>query len=116
MRGLDPLGRVGGEEFVVLLPGAKETDAEELVERYQQGIAAMALPHASSPTADHVTFSIGIAHTIPSATRDPASLINAADTAMYRAKTGGRSRAAVATRADWEIDKDAPRSQAASLT
>lgn len=111
----DFVARYGGEEFVVLLPGAKAIDAEELVQRYQQGIAAMALPHASSPTADHVTFSIGIAHIVPSASRDPASLVNAADTAMYRAKTAGRARFAVASQADWDIDKDAPRSQAAEL-
>lgn len=114
-RASDLVARYGGEEFVVLLPGAKENDAEELVQRYQDGIAAMALAHASSPTADHVTFSIGVAHVVPNATRDPASLVNAADTAMYRAKTAGRARFAVATRADWEIDKDAPRSQAGAL-
>lgn len=111
----DLVTRYGGEEFVVLLPGARLSDAEELAQRCQQGIAAMALPHASSPTADHVTFSIGIAFVGPSAAHDPASLVNAADTAMYRAKTAGRARYVVATRADWEIDKDEPRSQAGEL-
>lgn len=111
----DLVARYGGEEFVVLLPGAEASDAEELAQRCLQGIASMALPHASSPTAGHVTFSIGIAHVCPIATHDPASLVNAADTAMYRAKTAGRARYAVATVADWEIDKDAPRSQAGDL-
>lgn len=111
----DLVARYGGEEFVVLLPGAKLTDAVELAQRCQQGISAMALPHAASPTADHVTFSIGIAFVGPSAANEPASLVNAADTAMYRAKTAGRARYAVATRADWEIDKDEPRSQSGAL-
>ncbi len=111
----DLVARYGGEEFVVLLPGAKLADAEELAQRCQHGIAAMALPHASSPTAGHVTFSIGIAQVVPDAARDPASLVNAADTAMYRAKTAGRARSAVAALADWEIDKDAPRSQTGAL-
>ena len=111
----DLVARYGGEEFVVLLPGARLADALELAQRCQQGIDAMALPHASSPTADHVTFSIGIACVVPSATQQPAALVNAADTAMYRAKTAGRAQYAVATRADWEIDKDEPRSQAGAL-
>ena len=90
--------------------------ARRCIKRCLQGIANMALPHASSPTADHVTFSIGIAHVYPSASHDPASLVNAADTAMYRAKTAGRARYEVADLADWEIDKDAPRSQPAALS
>lgn len=109
------VARYGGEEFVVLSPGAEVGQAEELAQRCLEGIASMALPHASSPTANHVTFSIGIAHVYPSAAHDPASLVNAADTAMYRAKTAGRARYEVADLADWEIDKDAPRSQTADL-
>lgn len=109
------VARYGGEEFVVLLPGAEVGQAEEMAQRCLEGIANMALPHASSPTAGHVTFSIGIAHVDPSAAHDPATLVNAADTAMYRAKTAGRARYKVANLADWEIDKDAPRTQPAAL-
>jgi diguanylate cyclase (GGDEF)-like protein len=109
------VARYGGEEFVVLLPGAEVGHAEELARRCLEGIAKMALPHASSPTAGHVTFSIGIGHVYPSAGHDPASLVNAADTAMYRAKTAGRARYEVAGLADWEIDKDAARSRPAEL-
>jgi len=110
------VARYGGEEFVVLLPGANIGQAEELAQRCLEGIAKIALPHASSPTAGHVTCSIGIAHVYPSAAHDAASLVNAADTAMYRAKTAGRARYEVADLADWEIDKDAPRSQTGDLS
>lgn len=109
------VARYGGEEFVILLPGADVAQAEDLARLCLDGIARMALPHASSPTADHVTFSIGIAHVYPSASGKPATLVNAADTAMYRAKMGGRARYAVADLADWEIDKDAPRTTTSDL-
>jgi len=109
------VARYGGEEFVVLLPGAELMKAEDLAKRCLEGISRLALAHASSPTAGHVTFSIGIAHVYPSATGEPATLVNAADTAMYRAKMAGRARYAVANLADWQIDKDAPRSTIGDL-
>ncbi len=109
------VARYGGEEFVILLPAAGLSQAEELAQRCLDGIAQLALPHAASPTAPHVTFSIGIAQLVPSAMRDPASLVNAADTAMYRVKSAGRARYEVADLADWEIDKDAPRSRPGEL-
>ncbi len=109
------VARYGGEEFVILLPAAGLPQAEELAQRCLDGIAQLALPHAASPTATHVTFSIGIAQVVPSASRDSASLVNAADAAMYRAKSAGRARYEVADLADWEIDKDAPRSRPGEL-
>ncbi len=109
------VARYGGEEFVILLPGAGGAQAEDLAQRCLKAIAGVALPHVSSPTADHVTFSIGIAQAVPDATRDPTSLVNAADAAMYRAKMAGRARYVMASQADWDIDKDAPRSQAGDL-
>lgn len=109
------VARYGGEEFVILLPSAGAAQAEELAQRCLHAVADLALPHASSPTGDHVTFSIGIAHVVPGVARDPTSLVNAADAAMYRAKMAGRARYAIASQADWNIDKDAPRSQAGDL-
>ncbi len=104
------VARYGGEEFVVLLPATEIAQAEEMAQRCLMEIAHLAIPHASSPTASHVTFSIGIAHVHPSASHEPELLVNAADTAMYRAKSAGRACYAVADLADWEIEKDAPRS------
>lgn len=109
------VARYGGEEFAILLPGAGRAHAEDLAQRCLHAVAGLALPHVSSPTADHVTFSIGIAQLVPGSTRDPTSLVNAADAAMYRAKMAGRARYAMASQADWNIDKDAPRSQAGDL-
>jgi diguanylate cyclase (GGDEF)-like protein len=109
------LARYGGEEFVILLPGAGMDKAEELAQRCLAAVVSAALPHVASPTARHITVSIGIAQVVPDAMRDPTTLVNAADAAMYRAKTAGRARYALAGQADWDIDKDAPRSQAGDL-
>jgi diguanylate cyclase (GGDEF)-like protein len=110
------LARYGGEEFVMLMPGADLTQAMAMAQRCLDRIVQEAIPHGSSPTARHVTFSIGIACVLPSSSRDAESLVNAADTAMYRAKVAGRARYEVADIADWEIDKDAHRTRPATLT
>lgn len=111
----ETLARFGGEEFVLLLPGADQRQAEEMAQRCLRRIAREAIAHGSSPTAPYVTFSIGIACVVPKASRGPESLVNAADTAMYRAKTGGRNGYEVADTADWEIDKDAHRTRPGAL-
>jgi diguanylate cyclase (GGDEF)-like protein len=92
-RKIDMLGRVGGEEFAVLLPGADMSAAMAFAERLRQRIASTPL------TIDHqvlaVTVSIGIA---AMHARDPggdAALIRA-DKALYRAKRGGRNRVELA--------------------
>jgi len=109
------VARYGGEEFVMLLPGAELPHAEDVARRCLEGMRDEAIPHAASPTGEYVSFSIGLAQIVPSGARDPESLVNAADAAMYRAKMGGRANYAVAGMPDWDIDKDAPRSTMADL-
>ncbi len=110
------LARYGGEEFVMLMPGADLAQAIAMAQRCLDRVEREAIPHGSSPSARHVTFSIGIACVLPSSSREAESLVNAADTAMYRAKMAGRARYEVADIADWEIDKDAHRTRPAALT
>ena len=109
------LARYGGEEFVLLLPGADLAHAEDLARRCLQRMDRRAIPHAASASGSVVTLSIGVAQVFPDASQTADSLVNAADTAMYRAKMDGRARYVVATEADWAIDPDAPRSRAAEL-
>jgi len=109
------LARYGGEEFVMLMPGADLTQATEMARRCLSRIGHQAIPHGSSLTAPQVTFSIGVACVLPSGSREAETLVNAADTAMYRAKMAGRGRYEVADIADWEIDKDTHRSRPADL-
>lgn len=109
------VARYGGEEFVLLLPRADMEHACETAEKCLEQMQMEAVPHAASATCSRVTFSIGVACLLPDATREPTTLVNAADTAMYRAKSGGRARFEVADQADWEIDKDTPRTQPVPL-
>ena len=110
------VARYGGEEFVVLLPGADMVQACDTAQKCMDLMQREFVPHIASPTADHVTISIGVACLLPDATLEPTSIVNAADVAMYRAKSGGRARYEVADQADWEIDKDTPRTRPAPLS
>lgn len=108
--------RYGGEEFVMLLPGADMAHACDTAQKCLDLMRKEAVPHAASDTCPQVTFSIGVACLLPDATLDPTIMVNAADTAMYRAKSGGRARFEVADQADWNIDKDTPRTRPSSLS
>ena len=110
------VARYGSEEFVMLLPGTDMTQACETAQKCLQLMQQETMPHVASPTADQVTFSIGVACLLPDAALEPTTLVNAADTAMYRAKSGGRARFEVADQADWDIDKDTPRTRPTPLS
>ena len=110
------VARYGGEEFVLLLPGADHAQACDAAQNCLDRIHQEAMPHAASPTSRQVTVSIGVATVVPDATVDAKLLVNTADAAMYRAKTGGRARYEIATQEDWEIDQDTPRSRPAPLS
>jgi diguanylate cyclase (GGDEF)-like protein len=110
------VARYGGEEFVMLLPGADMEHACETAQKCLQLMQKEIVPHAASPTSPQVTFSIGVACLLPDATLEPSTMVNAADAAMYRAKSDGRARFEVADQADWDIDKDTPRTRPSPLS
>ena len=87
----DVVARFGGEEFVVLLPGADAPAALEVAQHIQQAIQALALPHEGAPH-DIVTVSFGVASMAPQREQLAEELVRRADRAMYRAKQGGRNR------------------------
>jgi diguanylate cyclase (GGDEF)-like protein len=94
LRDYDRAGRFGGEEFSVLLPQTKATDAIRVAERIRSNIAAMSLmaPGAAGGEQVHVTVSIGVAALDGGTDRTLAELMAAADAAMYRAKRCGRDQ------------------------
>ncbi len=85
MRGSDVLARMGGEEFVALLPGDRIEEAEALAERVRVRLEETADPHV--PT---VTVSAGVVSAVAPADLD--ELLRSADHALYEAKFSGRNR------------------------
>jgi diguanylate cyclase (GGDEF)-like protein len=91
----DLAARYGGEEFVVLLPNTSRQRAAEIAEGIRRAVAALKVPHADA-AAGIVTISVGVATAVPQADDAVASLVEAADAAVYQAKESGRNRVAVA--------------------
>ncbi len=91
-RPADLVARYGGEEFTLLLPHTDLAGARVQAERCRAAIEREAIPHGRSPVAPHITLSIGVAAVSAGAPREEATLLRAADQALYRAKQGGRNR------------------------
>ena len=89
MRGPDLIGRIGGEEFAMLLPGLDLAEAWSVAERLR--LAAHDVPRPDGP----LTVSVGVAECTPS-DNGIESLLARADQAMRRAKRSGRDRVASA--------------------
>ena len=111
LRPADVVARYGGEEFALLLPLTPRAGAELVGQRILGAIEALAIPHDTSPTAPHLTVSVGVScyddasecWTGGSSKSDfaddlrprwtAADLVRAADTALYAAKHAGRAQA-----------------------
>lgn len=91
LREVDIIGRLGGEEFAIMLPETGSQRALEVAERLCQAVADAEVPlENASPL--HFTTSIGVASLAEEDTRIDA-LLNRADRALYNAKNAGRNRA-----------------------
>jgi diguanylate cyclase (GGDEF)-like protein len=91
-RPYDIAGRLGGEEFGLLMPATDEAGAALIASRLRAGIENLLIPHQVTDLG-HVTISGGVATSRPFARREvPATLISAADHALYEAKKSGRNR------------------------
>ncbi len=91
LRAFDLAYRLGGEEFLVLLPGAELDGARELAERLREAIGTDPLgPDVA------VTISLGVCASSPGQGFDYKSVFARADEALYEAKRGGRDRVCVA--------------------
>jgi diguanylate cyclase len=89
LRAQDVIGRYGGEEFCVLLPGTSDSGVHTAAESLRQVIASTALVEDIS-----VTISLGISVYMPSrnhANIDFSALLESADNALYQAKREGRN-------------------------
>lgn len=86
--------RLGGEEFVVMLPNVDLLQANAAAERLRTFLAERELPHGSSSVSPYVTLSIGVAELDPDTMDHFDLLLQRADQALYRAKRQGRDRVA----------------------
>ncbi|WP_170834551.1 GGDEF domain-containing protein [Magnetospirillum fulvum] len=91
LRDIDALGRMGGEEFAVLLPQTSLSGAIEVAERLRKSVAAIAIPVDPHPMTVQLTVSIGVAERLDDES-DFDRVLSRADAALYRAKDEGRDR------------------------
>jgi len=91
MRAGDFFARYGGEEFAGILMTQTDEDLNTVAERMRSAVAALALPHPTNPDRI-VTISLGVARTKPRPGEDPTNLVEAADSALYDAKSNGRNQ------------------------
>jgi diguanylate cyclase (GGDEF)-like protein len=93
LRSHDFLGRYGGEEFALVMPGIDKTAACAIVERCRQAVERRSIEHDGRPIK--LTVSAGVA-AFGEDGSDLETLIKAADAALYQAKASGRNRIAAA--------------------
>lgn len=93
LRRTDMVVRFGGDEFVVVLPHTALTDAMSIAERIRSDVESASVGDGDAPW--HVTVSIGVASLKESQVESPRALLEAADRALYLAKSRGRNRSAV---------------------
>jgi diguanylate cyclase (GGDEF)-like protein len=101
LRNYDLAGRFGGEEFILLLPQAREGDAWRVAERLRTHIAGLQIPVDDEPDCNifvRLTISVGVA-ALDGTSRTLTDLSAAADSAMYYAKQTGRNKTHMITAA-----------------
>jgi len=90
-RSTDLAARYGGEEFVIVLVDTLLEQSSAIAERLVQSVRELNIPHGP----DRVTISVGVATTVPNENQTPNDFVNAADLALFRAKSEGRNRVAL---------------------
>src|SRR5207237_10919366 len=94
LRSADVVCRFGGEEFVLIMPDATAEDSLRRVEQVRAATGQLYVKHREQSIAAP-SFSAGIA-AFPANGDNAEDLLRAADTALYRAKSAGRSRVMIA--------------------
>jgi diguanylate cyclase (GGDEF)-like protein len=85
LRPEDHIGRFGGDEFLLIFPGATSSEARGICSYIEQSVRELPVRGLSSP----LTISIGITQFVPGETADP--FLARADKALYNAKNAGRN-------------------------
>ncbi|MGZ6341271.1 MAG: GGDEF domain-containing protein, partial [Candidatus Limnocylindrales bacterium] len=93
IRGIDTAGRVGGDEFMILLPETEEAGAVILAEQLREGVNEIRVD--AGTWVVRTSISVGVA-SFPADGDTADELLEAADAAMYASKRGGRDRVRLA--------------------
>lgn len=93
LRGSDIVGRIGGEEFALLLPSTSPQEAKSIAERLRIGVEQNSTAYGGQSL--RVTISLGVV-SLSAAAATLEDLLAAADEALYEAKRSGRNRVRVA--------------------
>ncbi|MBF0175399.1 MAG: diguanylate cyclase [Magnetococcales bacterium] len=93
-RPADVAGRFGGGEFGLILPETDHLGAKRMGQEVCRVVADLCIAHTASPTADHVTASVGVATTMPREGALPDMLYQMGRDRLSEAKKAGRNRAA----------------------
>jgi diguanylate cyclase (GGDEF)-like protein len=97
-RRYDAIGRYGGEEFLIVLPGCDTNNALSHAERLRAAVSRVTIEAAGSLI--HPTISVGVAVCGRHHPARAFELVQAADTALYRAKRAGRDRVELGSTAE----------------
>ncbi len=97
IRGEDIACRYGGEEFLLILPDSTIEATQRRAEEIRQRAQALRITYHQKML--NVTISLGVA-TLPEYGEDVATVVNAADSALYRAKEGGRNQVMATIRSE----------------
>lgn len=91
VRSVDFVCRIGGEEFMVILPETDYTTGLRIAEGLRKAVENYSFPNGETQPGGALTISLGVASNIK-AEKDPLKLIKAADDALYQAKRTGRNK------------------------
>lgn len=97
----DLFGRIGGEEFALVLPGVTEREARAVAERLRRAVANLEVV-LENGDVQRITVSVGVAVSDDSAL-DLTEMVSLADRAMYDAKRAGRNRVEVRNASDANV-------------
>jgi diguanylate cyclase (GGDEF)-like protein len=103
LRGYDSLGRVGGEEFVAVLPDCGADEGLLVAERMRKALAER--PFCTDAGLLPVTICFGVSSTDQFGAASTEALIRAADSALHAAKHAGKDRSVLASTSDWQGER-----------
>ena len=102
LRPYDSVGRYGGEEFLIVLPGSDGLGGLTVAERIRESFSGKPVHTTAGPVS--ITLSLGVAAEGGEAASDGSALLRAAGTALKRAQQTGRNRVALADDSGLAID------------